>query len=128
MKILLSLFFTLLFLGCGSGSQVRVAPIFYDDPYWKNYTAKDPSSIIVTEGGLQKKHKQIAKLYYEGHPKRKEEAFTAMGKQAALLGADAVIKITINTQYEGQAVNLFTGQNYGPRNTAYYEGIAVIFN
>jgi uncharacterized protein YbjQ (UPF0145 family) len=50
-----------------------------------------------------------------------------MREEGAKVGADAVIRVRVASQYEGQNVNLYTGQNYGPRNRHTLEGLAVIY-
>ena len=57
-----------------------VSPYSWDDPYWKaqNYESKDPESVIVTEGDLERNYREVAKIYTEGSPEDKEEAFSLM--------------------------------------------------
>ncbi len=57
----------------------------------------------------------------------KSLSFARMKEEGAKIGADAVIQIKVSTQYEGQNVNLYNGQNYGPRNRHTLEGLAVVF-
>lgn len=116
------------FLSCASPRNVRVSPLYADDPIWLNRTPKEPINIIVTEGDLKRKYIPFAKITVDSTGRDKERSFDRMRAEAAEIGADAVIKITISSQYEGQSVNLYTGQNYGPRNRHTLEGIAVKFS
>ena len=98
----------LLFFGCAGSPTTRVSPYSWDDPYWKaqNHESKDPENVIVTEGDLERNYREVAKIYTEGGPKDKEEAFSLMRSRLAEFGADAVIKVTKkkNKNYEGIVV------------------------
>ena len=100
--------FCLLFLGCAWSPTTVISPYSWDAPYWKaeNYESKDPESVIVTEGDLVKDYKEVARIYTEGGPKDKEEAFSLMRNRLAEFGADAVIKVRKkkNKNYEGIVV------------------------
>jgi hypothetical protein len=95
-------------LGCAGSPTTRVSPYSCDDPYWKaqNYENKDPESVIVTEGDLERKYREVATIYTEGGPKDKEEAFSLMRSRLSEFGADAVIKVRKkkNKNYEGIVV------------------------
>ena len=112
-RILVKLFplFTilcLLFLGCAGSPTTVVSPYSWDDPYWKaeNYESKEPESVIVTEGDLERNYREVATIYTEGRPKDKQEAFSLMRSRLSVLGADAVIKVRKkkNKNYEGIVV------------------------
>lgn len=98
----------LLFLRCAGSPTTWVSPYSWDDPYWKaqNYENKDPESVIVTEGDLERNYREVATIYTEGGPKDKEEAFSLMRSRLAEFGADAVIKVRKkkNKNYEGIVV------------------------
>jgi hypothetical protein len=98
----------LLFFGCAANSTAVISPYSWDDPYWKaqNYESKDPENVIVTEGDLTRNYREVAKIYTEGSPKDKEEAFGLMRSRLAEFGADAVIKVRQkkNKNYEGIVV------------------------
>ena len=98
----------LLFLGCAGSTTTVISPYSWDDPYWKaeNYESKDPESVIVTEGDLVKDYKEVARIYTEGGPKDKEEAFSLMRSRLSEFGADAVIKVRKkkNKNFEGIVV------------------------
>ena len=98
----------LLFLGCAGSPTTVISPYSWDDPYWKaeNYESKDPESVIVTEGDLVKDYKEVARIYTEGGPKDKEEAFSLMRSRLSEFGADAVIKVRKkkNKNFEGIVV------------------------
>ena len=99
---------SLLFLGCAGIPTTVISPYSWDDPYWKaeNYESKDPESVMVTEGDLVKDYKEVARIYTEGRPKDKEEAFSLMRSRLAEFGADAVIKVRQkkNKNFEGIVV------------------------
>ena len=101
-------FLCLLFLGCAGSPTTRVRPYSWDDPYWKaqNYESKDPESVIITEGDLQRNYREVATIHTEGGPKDQEEAFSLMRSRLSEFGADAVIKVrkTENKNYEGIVV------------------------
>jgi uncharacterized protein YbjQ (UPF0145 family) len=118
----------LLFLGaCAAQRHVRVAPLFADDAHWAQVAPKDESAVLVTEGDLQRKYRSIARIFVESVGRDKNLSFARMRQEAAKIGADAVIQIKVSTQYEGQNVNLYTGQNLGPRNRHTLEGLAVVY-
>ena len=98
----------LLFLGCAGSPTTVISPYSWDDPYWKaeNYKTKDPESVIVTEGDLQRNYKKVGTIYTEGGRKNKQEAFNLMRSRLSEFGADAVIKVrkTENMNYEGIVV------------------------
>ena len=98
----------LVFLGCAGSPTTVISPYSWDDPYWKaeNYESKDPESVIVTEGDLVKDYKEVARIYTEGGPKDKEEAFGLMRSRLSEFGADAVIKVRKkkNKNFEGIVV------------------------
>jgi hypothetical protein len=85
-----------------------VSPYSWDDPYWKaeNYESKEPESVIVTEGDLERNYREVARIYTEGRPKDKQEAFSLMRSRLSEFGADAVIKVRKkkNKNYEGIVV------------------------
>ena len=99
---------SLLFLGCAGSPTTRVSPYSWEDPYWQaqNYESKDPESVIVTEGDLDRYYREVATIYTEGRPKNKEEAFSLMRSRLAEFGADAVIKVQEkkNKNFEGIVV------------------------
>lgn len=109
------------------GSHVRIAPVFADDSYWARVAPKDGSTVLVTEGDLQRKYRPIARIFVDSVGRDKNISFVRMREEGAKIGADAVIQIKVSTQYEGQNVNLYTGQNLGPRNRHTLEGLAVIY-
>jgi hypothetical protein len=98
----------LLFLGCAGSPTTVISPYSWDDPYWKteNYQKRAPNSVMVTEGDLVKDYKEVARIYTEGRPKNKEEAFSLMRRRVAEFGADAVIKVRQkkNKTFEGIVV------------------------
>ena len=98
----------LLFFGCAGKPTTVVSPYSWDDPYWQaqNHGSKEPESVIVTEGDLERNYREVAKIYTEGGPKDKEEAFSLMRSRLAEFGADAVIKVRKkkNKNYEGIVV------------------------
>jgi hypothetical protein len=125
---LLSVLCALVFLAaCAAQRHVRVAPLFADDPYWARVAPKDESAVLVTEGDLQRKYRPIARIFVDSVGRDKSLSFARMKEEGAKIGADAVIQIKVSTQYEGQVVNLYSGQNYGPRNRHTLEGLAVVF-
>ena len=85
-----------------------IKPYSWDDPYWKaeNYQSKDPESVLLTEGDLERNYREVARIYTEGGPKNKEEAFSLMRSRLAEFGADAVIKVREkkNKNFEGIVV------------------------
>jgi hypothetical protein len=85
-----------------------VSPYSWEDPYWKaeNYQSKDPESVLLTEGDLERNYREVARIYTEGGPKNKEEAFSLMRSRLAEFGADAVIKVREkkNKNFEGIVV------------------------
>jgi hypothetical protein len=95
-------------LGCAGSPTTVISPYSWDDPYWKaeNYQKKAPNSVMVTEGDLVKDYKEVARIYTEGAPKNKEEAFSLMRRRLSEFGADAVIKVRKkkNMNYEGIVV------------------------
>jgi hypothetical protein len=101
---------SLLLSGCAGVPTTRVSPYSWDDSYWKaqNYESKDPESVIITEGDLQRNYREVATICTEGGPKDKdqEEAFSLMRSRLSEFGADAVIKVrkTENKNYEGIVV------------------------
>jgi hypothetical protein len=58
-------------LGCAGSPTTRVSPYSWDDPYWKaqNYENKDPESVIVTEGDLERKYREVATIYTKEAPR-----------------------------------------------------------
>ncbi len=115
------------FTSCAAERNVRVAPLYADDPYWSQVTPKPNSAVFVTEGDLKRKYRPIARIIVDSVGGDKSLSFARMKEEGAKIGADAVIQIKVSTQYEGQNVNLYTGQSYGPRNRHTIEGIAVIY-
>jgi hypothetical protein len=107
--------------------HVRVAPLFADDPYWARVAPKPETAVLVTEGDLQRKYRPIARIFVDSVGTDKSLSFARMKEEGARIGADAVIQIKVSLQYEGQNVNLYTGQNLGPRNRHTLEGLAVIY-
>jgi hypothetical protein len=99
---------SLLLSGCAGSPTTRISPYSWDDPYWKaeNYESKEPESVIVTEGDLERNYREVATIYTEGRPKDKQEAFSLMRSRLAEFGADAVIKVREkkNKNYEGIVV------------------------
>jgi len=128
MKILIYLLILTYFLGCAANRNSRVSPLYADDPYWKQYSPKELSKVIVTEGDLKRKYHPIAKIYVDSSGSDLSLSFERMKQEGANIGADAVIKIQVKKQYEGQSTNLYTGQNYGPVNRHYIEGLAVLYS
>lgn len=125
---LLSVLCALVFLAaCAAPRHARVAPLFADDPYWSRVDPKHESAVLVTEGDLQRRYRPIAKIFVDSVGRDKSLSFARMKKEGAKIGADAVIQIKVSTQYEGQNINTYTGQNYGPRNRHTLEGLAVVF-
>jgi hypothetical protein len=117
----------LLLKGCTAPRHVRIAPLFADDPYWSHVTPKPESAVLVTEGDLKRKYRPIAKIFIDSVGRDINLSFARMRVEGAKIGADAVIQIKVSTQYEGQNVNLYTGQNLGPRVRHTLEGLAVIY-
>ena len=99
---------SLLFIGCTGSPTTVISPYSWDNPYWKaeNYESKNPETIIVTEGDLERNYREVARIYTEGGPKDKQEAFSLMRSRLSEFGADAVIKVrkTENMNYEGIVV------------------------
>ena len=95
----------MLLLSCAGSLTTVIIPYSWDNPYWKaeNYESKNPETIIVTEGDLERNYREVATIYTEGGPKDKEEAFSLMRSRLAEFGADAVIKVRKkkNKNYEG---------------------------
>jgi hypothetical protein len=127
-KLLMATFVVLVMVGCAARRNARIAPLYADDPYWQQYVAKAPSEVLVTEGDLRKKYRPIARIFVDSSGTEKSLSFERMGEEGARIGADAVIKIKVSTQYEGQVTNAVTGQDYGGSNRHLLEGTAVIFN
>ena len=98
----------MLLSGCAGSPTTRVSPYSWEDPYWQaqNYESKDPESVIVTEGDLDRYYREVARIYTEGGPKDKQEAFSLMRSRLSEFGADAVIKVRKkkNKNYEGIVV------------------------
>ena len=98
----------LLFLVCTGNPTTVISPYSWNDPYWKteNHEGKDPKNVIITEGDLQRSYKEVARIYTEGGPKDKEEAFSLMRTRLSEFGADAVIKVRKkkNKNFEGIVV------------------------
>ena len=117
----------LVLLACSAPRNVRVAPLFADDPYWSSVKPRLPSEVIVTEGDLIRKYRPIARILVDSVGRDRSVTMERIREEAARIGADAVVKITMTTQYEGQAYNLYTGQPLGPRNRHTLEGLAVVF-
>jgi hypothetical protein len=113
--------------GCAVKRQVRVAPMYADDPYWATVVPKPDSAVLVTEGDLQRKYRPIARVFVESVGSDKGRSFSRMREEGAKIGADAVILIKVSSQYEGQNVNTVTGQRMGPRNRHVLQGLAVVF-
>ena len=99
---------SLLILSCTGSPTTGIKPYSWDDPYWKaeNYQSKDPESVLLTEGDLERNYREVARIYTEGGPKNKEEAFSLMRSRLAEFGADAVIKVQEkkNKNFEGIVV------------------------
>ena len=99
---------SLLLSGCAGSPTTQVSPYSWDDPFWKaqNYESKDPESVIVTEGDLERNYREVATIHTEGRPKDKHEAFNLMRSRISEFGADAVIKVRKkkNKNYEGIVV------------------------
>lgn len=112
---------------CAAQRHVRVAPLFVDDPYWGQVAQKPESAVLVTEGDLKRKYRPIARIFVDSVGTDQSLSFARMKEEGAKIGADAVIQVKVSTKYEGQDVNLYTGQNYGPRNRHTLEGLAVIY-
>ena len=121
------LFALCLFTACMAERHVRVAPLFADDPYWTKVVPKIDSNVLVTEGDLHRRYRPIARIFVDSAGRDKSVSFNRMKEEGAKIGADAVIKVAVSTQYEGQIVNLYNGQNYGPRNRHTLEGVAVVY-
>ena len=100
--------FCMLLLSCAGSLTTVISPYSLDDPYWKaeNYESKNPETIIVTEGDLERNYREVATIYTEGRPKDKQEAFSLMRSRLTSFGADAVIKVRKkkNKNYEGIVV------------------------
>ena len=98
----------MLLSGCAGSPTTRISPYLWDYPYRKaeNYESKNPETIIVTEGDLERNYREVARIYTEGGPKDKEEAFDLMRSRLSSFGADAVIKVRKkkNKNYEGIVV------------------------
>jgi len=98
----------LLFLGCVGSPTTRIEHYSWGDPYWKteNYYQRDPDSVIVTAGDLERNYREVARIYTEGGPKDLEEAYQLMRTRLAGFGADAVIKVRKkkNKNFEGIVV------------------------
>lgn len=126
-KTALSLAVVVSMLGCVAARHVRVAPLFADDPYWSRAKPRPPSEVIVTEGDLLREYRPIARIIVDSVGSDRSITKERMRKEAARIGADAVIKIGVTTQYEGQDYNLYTGKPLGPVNRHMLEGTAVVF-
>lgn len=125
---ILSLLCTLVLIAaCASPRNVRVAPLFADDPYWQRITPKPTTAILVTEGGLLRKYRPIARIFVDSVGDDRTISINSMREEGGRIGADAIIQITTSTQYEGQNVNAYNGQNLGPRIRHTLEGLAVIY-
>ena len=61
----------------------------------KNYSRKEPNSIIATNTDINRPYKEVAIIQTTGRPKDEKEAFRLMRKQLATLGVDAVIKFEL---------------------------------
>lgn len=112
--------------GCAASRHVRVAPLFADDPYWTRVVPKPVADVLVTEGDLHRKYRPIARIFVDSTGRKKSISFERMRKEGAKIGADAVIKITVSTQYEGQNIDL-SGRQLGQRNRHTLEGLAVVY-
>lgn len=111
---------------CTARRNVRVARLLADDPYWAQaLPTKDESTVLVTEGDLQRKYHPIARIFVDSVGWKKEVSFARMRQEGAKIGADAVIRIKVSTQYEGQVWNRYGGR---PRNRHTLEGLAVIYD
>lgn len=117
----------LMFFGsCAARRNVRVARLFADDPYWAQVLpTKDESKVLVTEGDLHRKYHPIAQIFVDSVGWKKELSFARMRQEGAKIGADAVIRIKVSTQFEGQVWNRSGGS---PRNRHTLEGLAVIYD
>ena len=62
--------------------------------------------MIVTEGDLERNYSEVARIYTEGRPKDKQEAFSLMRSRLSSFRADAVIKVREkkNKNFEGIVV------------------------
>jgi len=98
-------------VSCVAKRNVRVSPIYADDPLWVNKIPVTKKDILVTEGDLIRKYTPFAKITVDSVGSSKEHSFGRMREEAAKIGADAVIKVSVSNQYEGQDVNLFSGQD-----------------
>jgi hypothetical protein len=117
----------MLLVACAAHRNVRIAPLFADDTYWTQVVPKPESVVLVTEGDIRRKYRPIARIFVDSIGRDKNLSFARMRQEGAKIGADAVIQIKVSSQYEGQDVNLYTGQNYGPSNRHILEGLAVIY-
>jgi hypothetical protein len=115
-----------LLASCAAKREVRVAPLFADEPYWTTVVAKPEKDVLVTEGDLQRKYRPIARIFVESVGTNKSVSFERMKKEAAKIGADAVVQIKVTSRYDGQDVN-YKGRDLGPRNRHTLEGLAVVF-
>ncbi len=105
-----------LLTGCVATRHARIAPLYADDPYWTRVMPKPEANVIVTEGGLLRKYRPIARIFVDSVGSDKNISFSRMKAEGAKIGADAVIQIAVSAQYEGE--------NY-MRHTL--EGLAVIY-
>ncbi len=125
--VILPVLCALVFLeACTAPRNVRVAPLFADDPYWAHVAPKQESEVFVTEGDLQRKYRPIAKIFVESKGKKLTHSFARMKDEGAKIGADAVIKIKVSSQYMGQTRNPYLDTTR-PINRHTLEGIAVVF-
>jgi hypothetical protein len=124
--VVLLLVCLVVFVGCAAKRRVRVAPLYADDPYWAQVEKRPIDGIIVTEGDLRRKYTPIAKIFVESVGWKKEISFKRMKRECARIGADAVIKVKVSTQYVGQVENIATGKSFA-RNKHVLEGVAVIY-
>lgn len=120
--------------------NVGFAPNYADDPYWSTATPRDPEKVLLTEGDLQRKYTVKGKIRVDSTGEETSISMKYLRREAAQRGIDAVIKIRVSRQSEGQVgvgnetVNYVTGQSYGygsltvPIVRHYIEGEAVIFD
>ena len=66
----------LVFGACAAKRHVRVAPLFADDPYWTQVAPKEESTVLVTEGDLQRNYSPIARIFVDSVGWDKNLSFT----------------------------------------------------
>ena len=69
----------------------------------------------------------IARIIVDSVGGDKSITMQRIREEAAKIGADAVLKLTQTTQYEGQRYNTYSGKPMGRVNRHTMEGLAVVY-